>query len=145
MGEQWAGDTTKQKQPTWWLQLVSSTAIENHDEMRRKIEAWVTETDKYYVDWDPASPMPASISGYGFADFAPDVDGYLADLQGMLGDHEHMIFSVVLNHAIVDRGGIEIILITPRIIANVNGGELIERARRLVLVSEEELMPSKTS
>jgi len=134
------GELTKQKQPTWWLQLVDSTAFENYDEIYRQIEAWETETDKYHIDWDPSVPKPTSIAGHGFADFAPDVEDYISQLQELLEDREYLIFSLVLNHAIIDRAGISVILVTKRIIAHINGAEMIERARRLVMASEEELI-----
>ncbi len=143
--------TPKQKQPLWWLQLVDSTCLENHEEVRKLITTWdvgaTWEDSAHRLDlvWDAASTMPTSISACGFEGHVPDLEHYLHDIQPLLSEREYMIFLITLNHVVIDRRGVRVMVVTPRIVAEVSGMELIERARRVVLASEEELLnPEET-
>ena len=127
----------------WWLQMVESTAFENADELRTEMElSWGGFASIY---WDKESPMPDGIEGHGFdVTEIPDLPELFDTIQMYLEDREYLIVKLTLDNEIYSPST-EYHVLTRRIAAKVSGDELAERAKRLVLSSEEDLLKDSDS
>ena len=130
---------------TWWLQLKECTALENHELIRDMISDWATDmvpvAHNEEIIWTGETVMPTKISLQGTG-MPPDVDELLRPLQKHLEDREYLLFIMVADRDTYDSVGVRYHILTKRIVAAVSGDELAERAKRLVMASEEEILAS---
>ena len=122
----------------WWAQLLESSAFENAEAIRAELDLqW---GGFMRIRWAVDVPMPDSVEGYGFdVTEIPDIIELFGYLQPMLEDREYMIVKLTLDKESF-APSTEYHILTKRIVAKVSGEELAERAKRLVMASEEELL-----
>jgi hypothetical protein len=130
-------------QITWWLQLKESTALENHEEIRSRVAGWAASVATYAfsedIIWEAGTVMPTKISIQG-AGPPPDISEWLQQLQPHLEDREYMIFIMTVDRDTYDSVGVHCHVLTKRIVAEISGAELAERAKHLVMAAEEEIL-----
>lgn len=124
--------------------MVEATAFENAEEMR--IEMELSWGSLVRIGWDKDSPMPDGIEGHGFdITEIPDLPEMFDKVQMYLEDREYLIVKLTLDNELYTPST-EYHVLTKRIVAKVSGDELVERAKRLVMASEEELLnPAENS
>ena len=132
---------------TWWLQLKECTALENHELIRDMIKEWPVDIPAQLLDehiiWGADTVMPTKISLQGDG-VPPDINELLRPFQAHLRDREYLLFAVVVDCDTYDSGGVHYHVLTKRIVAEVSGNELAERAKHLVMASEEENLAGGT-
>ena len=122
----------------WWVQLIGSSPLEKYAEIRLALR-WLTGAPICRFVWADSDPAPTAIDAQGY-DAPPAVYKVLCeDVQPLLADREYMIFLMMVTADILDRSAINCFLVTKNIVAEVNGDELIDRAKALVQDADEEI------
>ena len=128
----------------WWVQLVDSSPLEKHDELREAITGWISrlillEGVSYRYDWGQGSPVPAALSLQG-NDAPPDIYTFLGTIQQFIGRNEYMIFVVMVEADTLNKNALRHVIVTKNALAQVRTGEeLLAKAKGVVLDADEEI------
>ncbi len=122
----------------WWIQLVDSSPLENHDELRDALR-WFTGAERYRYIWDETNPTPTAIVAQGNGP-PPDIFKCLKDVQPLMGRNEYMVFIMIVEADTLDQSAIYHVVVAKHTIAKVETGrELLAKAKATVLDVDEEL------
>jgi hypothetical protein len=122
----------------WWVQLVDSSPLENHDELRTACR-WFTGAEHFRYEWDMSSTIPTAIAAQG-SGAPPDVHALLKSVQHLIGRNEYMIFIVMVEVDTLDPKGVFHVAVTKNTLTQVETGkELLAKAKEVLLDVDEEL------
>jgi hypothetical protein len=128
---------------TWWVQLVESTPIENHVAVAEVLSEYVNQVEYHSeMRWGGGTCYQCSIAGEAVPLVITEI---LNDIQPLLGAHERMIFTRMVEQTVFDRAAVEYFIVTKAMVATFSGQALIQRARYMSRIAEETLEKAQDS
>ena len=122
----------------WWIQLLESSPLENHDEIRAECH-WLTGAERCLVLWDETNPTPTALVLQGEGP-PPAIYKFLEGIQHLICRNEYMIFVVMVEAHTLNKAGVYHLVVAKNTIAKVDtGAELLAKAKATVLDVDEEL------
>ena len=122
----------------WWIQLVDSSPLENHDKLRDRLR-WFTIVKRFRYVWSESSATPTAIVSQGVGP-PPDVYKFLGTVQHLMGRNEYMVFVVMVEADTLDKSSIYHVIVAKNTLARMEtGSELLASVKSTVLDVDEEL------